>query len=159
MRALYLILSALYYKSMALAENKRAYFDYDILETYEAGIVLFGYEVKSIKNGKINLSGAHVIIRDEEAWLLNADVPPYQPKNTPTDYDSKRTRRLLLNKKEIASLIGKTHEKGLTLVPLKAYIKGQKIKVEIGLARSKKKSDKREALKKKDIEKEMRRVR
>ncbi|PIR44042.1 SsrA-binding protein [Candidatus Wolfebacteria bacterium CG10_big_fil_rev_8_21_14_0_10_31_9] len=144
---------------MALAENKKAYFDYNILEIYEAGIVLFGYEVKSVTNGRINLSGTHIVIRDGEAWLLNADIPSYQPQNTPLNYDSKRTRKLLLNKFEISTLIGKTHEKGLTLVPLRAYIKGHKIKVEIGLAKSKNKSDKREAIRKKDDKREMRKAR
>lgn len=143
---------------MALAENKKAYFDYNILETYEAGIVLFGHEVKSIRKGKINLAGTHVIVRDNEVWLINADIPPYQPQNTPLDYDPKRSRRLLLNKAEISSLIGKTQEKGLTLLPLKVYIKRRKIKVEIGLAKSKKKGDKREALKKKEDKREMRKA-
>lgn len=140
-----------------ISENKRAYFDYEILEKYEAGIELLGQEVKSIKNGRINLSGAYVIIQKNQAWLLNADVPPYQPKNLLSDYNPKRTRRLLLHKPEITALIGKTKEKGLTLLPLKVYIKKQKIKVEIGLGKSKKKADKRETIRKREIGKEMRR--
>ena len=143
---------------MAITENRKAYFDYEILESFEAGIELFGFEVKAVKTGRMNLNGAHVIIRGNESWLINADIPPYQPLNTPTDYDPKRTRRLLLKHEEIASLIGKTHEKGLTLIPLKVYIKRQKIKIEIGLARSKKKADKREDLKKKADRREMRGV-
>lgn len=145
---------------MALAENKRAYFDYEILEKYEAGIELAGHEVKSVKTGKINLSGAYVIIRNNEVWLINADIPPYQPKNTPEGYNPKRTRRLLLTKKEIRELIGKTNQKTLTLLPLKAYTKGRKnlIKLEIGLGKSRKKSDKRELIKKRDIDKEIRKI-
>ena len=143
---------------MALTENKRAYFDYEILEKYEAGIELSGQEVKSIKTGRINLAGSHIIIRGNEAWLLNADIPPYQPKNAPVNYDPKRARRLLLHKSEIAGLTGKTKEKGLTLLPLKVYIKGQKIKIEIGLGKSRKKADKREAIRKREIEKEIRRI-
>ena len=143
---------------MALTENKRAYFDYEILEKYEAGIELSGQEVKSIKTGRINLAGSHIIIRGNEAWLLNADIPPYQPKNAPVNYDPKRARRLLLHKSEIAGLTGKTKEKGLTLLPLKVYIKGQKIKIEIGLGKSRKKADKREAIRKREIEKEIRRT-
>ena len=142
---------------MIIATNKRVYFDYEILETYEAGIELLGFEVKSIKTGRINLAGTYVVIRDNQAWLLNADIPPYQPKNTPLDYDPKRTRRLLLQKSEIKNLIGRTQERGLTLIPLKVYTKGrqQRIKLEIGLAKSRKKRDKRELIKKRDIEREI----
>src|SRR3989344_3607478 len=103
--------------------NKRAYFDYEILETFETGVELFGFEVKSVKNGQINLAGSYAIIRGGEVWLINADIPAYQPKNAPEDYDSKRSRRLLLRKKEIGTLIGRTVEKGLTLVPLRVYTK------------------------------------
>jgi len=142
---------------MTIATNKRAFFDYEILEAYEAGIELKGYEVKSIKNGRINLAGSYAVFKDNQIWLLNADVPPYQPKNTPTDYDSRRTRRLLLNKSEIQGLIGKIHEKGLTLMPLKVYTKNHKIKLEIGLGKSRKKADKREVIKKRETEREMRR--
>ena len=145
---------------MVIATNKRAYFDYEILETYEAGIELLGFEVKSIKTGRVNLAGAYVVIRGNQAWLLNADIPAYQPKNAPPDYDPKRTRRLLLKKSEITNLIGRTQEKGLTLLPLKVYTKGKsgKIKIEIGLAKSKKKADKREAIKKREAEREMRKT-
>ncbi len=143
---------------MEYAQNRRAQFDYDIIETYEAGIVLRGYEVKAIKNGRVNLSGSYVIIRDNEAWLLNADIPPYQPLNAPEDYDSKQTRRLLLKKSEIKSLIGRVAEKGLTLIPLKMYSKNRRIKLAIGLGKSRKKTDKRDVLKKRDIEKELRRT-
>ncbi len=145
---------------MIIATNKRAYFDYQILETYEAGVELLGFEVKSIKTGRINLAGSYAVIKDNQIWLLNADIPPYQPKNMPKDYDSKRTRRLLLKKSEIKNLIGRTQEKGLTLVPLKVYTKSKtgKIKIEIGLAKSRRKADKRELIKKREAEREIKKM-
>ncbi len=139
-----------------LAENRRARFDYAILETYEAGIELLGTEVKSIKSGRMSLGGSYAVLRGGEAWLLNADIPPYQPKNAPPDYDPKRSRRLLLHHSEIKNLMGKLHEKGLTLFPLRAYLQKGFIKIELGLGRSRKKSDKRELLKKRAHEREMR---
>lgn len=142
---------------MILAVSKRAYFDYAILETYEAGIELLGLEVKAIKSGRVNISSAHVIIRGGEPWLINADIPPYQPNNTPQTYDSKRTRKLLLKKSEIANLIGRVAERGLTIVPLKVYTKARRIKIEIGLGKSKRAKDKREVLKKRAVIREMRR--
>jgi len=143
-----------------LVENKRAKFDYEILETLEAGIELRGFEVKSIKSGRINLAGSYVVVRNNGARFLNADISPYQPKNMPADYDSKRTRRLLLRKSELRNLIGRIQEKGLTLVPLKIYTKGKagRIKIEIGLGKSRKKRDKRELIKKRGTEREMRRI-
>lgn len=141
---------------MIITTNKRAYFDYQILETYEAGIELKGFEVKAIKTGRINLAGAYAIIRDNQVWLINADIPAYQPKNAPEDYNSKRTRRLLLKKSEIKNLIGKVSEKGLTLTALKVYTKNRKIKIEIGLGKSRKKKDKRELIKKREAKREMR---
>ena len=141
---------------MEFARNKRAYFDYEILDKFEASIQLKGFEVKAIKSGRLNLAGSHVIVRDNGAQLLNADIPPYQPMNTPEGYDSKRTRRLLLNKDEIKSLVGKAHEAGLTLVPLRVYSKRDLIKVEIGLAKSRKAKDKRELLKKRATLREIR---
>ena len=128
------------------AYNRKATFDYEILETYEAGLILFGYEVKAIKTGHLSLVGAYAIIRGNEAYLINAYIPPYQPKNTPADYDPYRSRKLLLHKSEIASLIGKTKQKGLTLVPLKVYTKHGKLKLEFVLARGKKKFDKRDKI-------------
>jgi len=140
--------------------NKRAKFDYQILKTFEAGVELKGFEVKAIKNGRINLTNSYAIIKNNEAFLLNTDIPPYQPKNTPPDYDSKRTRRLLLNKSEIKNLAGLVQEKGLTLIPLKIYTKGkaEKIKIEIALAKSRKKFDKRELIKKREALREMRKA-
>jgi len=90
-----------------LATNRRAKYDYNILEKFEAGLILAGYEVKAVKNGHISLKGAYVTVKDEEAWLINSLVSPYQPKNMPQDYDSTRSRKLLLHKNEITSLIGK----------------------------------------------------
>lgn len=131
---------------VTLAYNRRATFDYEILETFEAGMVLRGYEVKAIKTGHLSLAGSYVTIKNEEVYLINAYIPPYQPKNTPADYEPARTRKLLLHKSEITSLIGKTKQKGLTLVPLKAYTKKGKIKLEFALARGKRKFDKREKI-------------
>lgn len=143
---------------MDLSRNKRAYFDYHILEKFEAGIVLSGFEVKSVKSGRLNLAGAFVIIKNNEAWLINADIPPYQAANVPKGYDTTRNKKLLLSKKEIKTLIGKTKESGLTVVPLRAYLKNGKIKLEISLARHKKAKDKREVIKKREVEREIRRT-
>lgn len=137
------------------AENRKAYFNYQILEKFEAGLVLIGQEVKSIKLGRINLAGSYIVLKAEEPFLIGAKVPPYQPKNAPQDYNSERSRKLLLNKKEIKYLIGKTHQKGLTLIPLKVYTKNTKIKLEFGLGKGKKKFDKREIIKKREAEREI----
>ncbi|MEX2007958.1 MAG: SsrA-binding protein SmpB [Candidatus Spechtbacterales bacterium] len=137
------------------ARNKRAYFDYDILEEYEAGIQLFGYEVKSVRAGRASLAGSFVLIRGEEAFLTNVQIPAYQPGNAPASYDPLRTRRLLLHKKELKELTGRAQVKGLTLVPLRLYNKNGKIKLMFGLAKGKRKYDKRETVKKRDIEREV----
>ena len=139
------------------ATNKKAHFDYEILNTYEAGIELFGFEVKSVKTGHVNLTGSFAVIKDSQAWLINATIPAYQPKNAPKNYDPIRTRRLLLHKKELKQLIGASAQKGLTIVPLKMYNKRGLIKLLIGLSRHKKQKDKRETIKKRDIEREVRR--
>lgn len=131
----------------ALAENKKAYFDYEILETFEAGLVLEGHEVKSIKSGKSAIQGSYAIIRGGQAYILGMHVPSYQEANTPPDYDPDRTRKLLLTKKEIAHLTGKTTEKGLTLLPLKVYTKHGLCKLSLGLGKGKKKTDKRQTIK------------
>jgi len=147
-----------------LAENKKAYFNYQILETFEAGVELKGFEVKAIKTGRVNLTGAFATLkrshggRSTEIWLTNADIPPYQPKNAPASYEPYRTRKLLLHKSEIKALIGKSAQKGLTLVPLRVYNKRGKIKLEFGLARSKKKQDKRETIKRREAEREIDRI-
>lgn len=137
--------------------NKKAHFNYDILEKYEAGIELFGFEVKSIKGGHGSLEGTRVIIRDNEAYLIGVNIPPYQTGNTPAGYDPTRTRKLLLTKKEIKELIGKGEQAGLTIVPLALYNKGGRVKVSIAVARGRKKYDKREVLKKRDVDREIRR--
>lgn len=141
-----------------LETNRRAVFDYDILETYEAGIELRGFEVKSVRAGRMNLAGSFAVIRNGEAWLLNTDIPPYQAKNTPADYNPTRSRRLLLKKAEIRELIGKTAQKGLTLIPLRVYTKGPRIKAAIGLARRKKKYDKRERIREREDERKIARA-
>ncbi len=140
-----------------LAENGRARFDYEILETYEAGIALTGQEVKSAKSGRMNLAGSYAVFRDGELWLLNSQIPAYQPKNAPADYDPARSRRLLLHRKEIDALIGKLKNKSVSLIPLRAYVKKNFIKIELGLGRARKKHDKREFLKKRAVEREMQR--
>ena len=139
------------------SENKKGLFDYNILERYEAGMVLFGQEVKSIKTGHINLAGGYVAIRSEEPYLIGVKVPPYQPKNVGANYGEDRARKLLLNKKEIDYLIGKTKTKGFSLIPLKIYEKNGRIKLEFGLAKGKKKYDKKEKIKKRDVEREVNR--
>jgi len=141
-----------------IAENKKAYFNYEILEKFEAGISLIGQEVKSIKLGRINLAGAYVVLRGNEVYLVGANVPPYQPKNAPKNYNPKRSRKLLLRKAEIKILIGKSRQKGLTMIPLMIYTKKHKIKLEFGLARGKRKFDKREAIKKREVQREIRRI-
>jgi SsrA-binding protein len=138
-----------------LSENKKAYFTYQILEKFEAGISLNGQEVKSIKLGRINLMGSYVVVRNGEVYLVGANVPPYQPKNAPADYDPQRSRKLLLRKKEIDYLFGKSQQKGLTMVPLKVYTNNAKIKLEFGIGKGKKKFDKRETIKKRETEREM----
>jgi len=141
-----------------VAKNKKAYFNYEILEKFEAGIALIGQEVKSIKMGKMSLIGAYVVLRNEEVFLIGAKVPAYQPKNAPKDYDPQRTRKLLLRKSEIKYLIGKSRQKGLTMIPLMIYTRKGKIKIEFALAKGKTKIDKRETIKKRETEREIRRA-
>jgi len=141
-----------------LAENKKAYFNYQILEKFEAGISLIGQEVKSIKTRGVNLAGSYVIVKDEEVFWVGAKISPYQPKNLPPDYNPERSRKLLLKKAEIKELIGKSKQKGLTLIPLRIYTKDGKIKLEFGIARGKKKFDKRELIRKREVEREIERV-
>lgn len=139
------------------AENKRIFFDYEILETREAGMVLTGQEVKSIKSGKINLAGSFVSPRIKELFLIGCQISPYQPKNAPADYNPERPRKLLLKKEEIRYLIGKIGQKGLTLAPLKVYTKKDKIKLEIAVVKRRKKVNKKELLKKRGTEREIKR--
>lgn len=139
------------------AENRKARFNYEILDKYETGIELLGMEVKSVREGKMSLEGAFVIIRGGEAFLINASIPPYQPKNAEKDYDPLRNRRILLTRKEISELSGSEKNKSLTIIPLSVYNKGRKIKLEIALVKGKKKFDKRESIQKRDTDREIRR--
>ncbi|MDO8504506.1 MAG: SsrA-binding protein SmpB [Candidatus Liptonbacteria bacterium] len=138
-----------------LAENRKARFDYEISETIEAGVKLLGFEVKSAKAGRMQLPGSYAIIRGGEAYLVNATIPAFQPKNAPADYDPTRARKLLLHKKEIARLAGLLEDKKY-LVPLNARLNHGLIKLELGLGRHRKKSDKREVIKKRAHQREMR---
>ena len=142
---------------MPLISNRKAHFNYEILEKFEAGIELLGLEVKSLKASQGSLEGAHVVVRGGEAYIVNMNIPPYQPSNTPKDYEPLRNRRLLLTKKEIEELSKEENKKGLTIVPLSVYNKGRKLKLEIALVRGKKQFDKRETIKKRDTEREVRR--
>jgi len=139
------------------SENKKAYYDYEVLEKFEAGMVLFGQEVKSIKTGHINLAGGYVTLQGEEPYLVGIKIPPYQPNNAGADYPEGRERKLLLNKKEIGYLVGKTKIKGFSLIPLKIYENNGRIKLEFGLARGKRKYDKKEKIKKRDVDREVNR--
>lgn len=145
-----------------LAFNKRANFDYEILEKYEAGLVLLGHEVKSVKTGHISLKGAFVTVKSArgkplpELHLINAHIPLYKHAGTVKSYDPYRSRKLLLKKNEIRHLIGKKQEQGLTLVPIKIYTKHSFIKLEFGIGKGKKKRDKREAIKKRDVLRDIR---
>lgn len=140
-----------------LIVNRRVKFDYAIQETFEAGIILYGKEVKSLKKKQGKLEGAYAYIKGSEIYLLNLYIPPYQPKNPMGVVDPERSRKLLLKRKEIDYLTGKLNENKLTLVPLKVYLKNGKIKLEMGLAKGKTKYDKRESIKKREAEREMRR--
>ena len=131
---------------MALIENKKVTFDYEILETLEAGLELFGFEVKSLRAGNGSLKGAHVFARGGEAYLVGASIPAWQPANAPKSYDPERTRRLLLSRKEIARVASAESEKGLTVVPLSVYNKKSRLKLGIAIARGKKKEDKRHSI-------------
>ncbi|NEP12212.1 MAG: SsrA-binding protein SmpB [Symploca sp. SIO2C1] len=141
-----------------ISDNRQARFRYEILETYEAGIELKGTEVKSIREGKLNLRDGYALIRNSEAWLLNVHISPYLKSSDYFNHDPRRTRRLLLHKKEIRKLIGKVEQQGLTLVPLKMYLKRGLVKVVIGLAKGKKLHDKRETLKKRQDQRDMERA-
>lgn len=143
---------------MSLAENKKARLDYFILETLEAGIELSGPETKSARAGHVSLNGAYVSLVAGEAFLLGARISPYQPNNPSASFDPERSRRLLLKKSQLKELADKHKNESLTIVPLSMYNKGVWIKLSIGLARGKKKYDKRETLKKRDSEREIRRT-
>ena len=138
-----------------IASNKKAFHDYFIIDKLEAGIALFGTEVKSSREGRINLKDSYAMVKGGEAFLMNCHISPYSHGNR-ENHDPTRMRKLLLHRNEIRKLIGKTQEKGLTLVPLRAYLKRGKIKIELGVARGKKQYDKRETERRKEAERETR---
>ena len=137
-----------------IATNRRARHDYLIEEALEAGVSLVGSEVKSLRDGKASLQDAYAVVRGSEVFLIGAHIPPY-PQASLQNHEPTRIRKLLLHRSEIRRLIGKTAEKGLTLVPLRMYFKGNKVKVEIALAKGKRHFDKREAIAKREAQREM----
>jgi len=141
-----------------LAKNRRATFDYKFLDKYRAGIVLSGQEVKSIKTGHISLKGSFVTLKKNELYLTNATIPFYKHAGEVKNYDPTRSRKLLLKKSEIKSLIGKIHARGLTLVPIQVYTKKRLIKLQFAVAQGKKQYDKREDIKKKESQRKMKRT-
>jgi len=140
------------------ADNRKALFDYEILEKFEAGLELSGQETKSVKNGHLSLKGAYVTFHGRDANLTNAHISPYKEAGKLEGYDPTQSRRLLLHKREIAYLRGKSQEKGLTIVPISVYNRGRFVKVEIAVARGKHQYDKRESIKKREVEREIKRV-
>ncbi len=141
-----------------LSDNRKARYLYAILETYQAGIELKGTEVKSIRGGKVNMQDGYALIRNGEAWLLNVHISPYQSASGYFNHDPRRSRKLLLHRQEINKLIGKIEQQGLTLVPLKMYLKQGRVKVDIALAKGKKIHDKREDIKRRDDKRTMERA-
>lgn len=137
--------------------NRKAHFNYTILDTYEAGIELLGFEVKSIKKGLGNIDSAFCIVRGGEIFIVNMNIEPYQPNNMLNEYERNRTRKLLLSKKEIKKLSEKDGMKGLTLVPISVYSKGPYIKISVAIGQGKKSYDKRETIKKREADREIRR--
>jgi len=142
---------------MVLAKNKKAYFDYEILDKIEAGLVLSGQEVKSAKNGQVNLKGSYVNFEKDEAFLVKMHISKYKQAGNLPDYDPEQSRKLLLRKQQLINIKSKSLEKGLTIVPLIVYTKGRLIKVEIGVAKGKKNYDKRDKIKKRDQDRELKR--
>ena len=145
-------------KKESIARNKRASHDYHILDTWEAGLVLTGSEVKSLRNGRANIGDAYAILNNGEVYLLNLHISPYEQASY-FNHEPTRTRKLLLHKKEIKKMIGSVERQGLTLIPLELYFKKGKAKVALGLGKGKKLHDKRADLKKKDDERDMARAR
>lgn len=141
-----------------VSDNRQARFLYEILDTYEAGIELKGTEVKSIREGKVNLRDGYVLIRNGEAWLINAHISPYGTASEYFNHDPRRTRKLLMHKQEIRKLIGRVEQQGLTLVPLKMYLKRGWVKIEVALGKGKKLHDKREDERRREDKREMERA-
>lgn len=141
-----------------LVDNSRARYDYELLEILTSGLELSGFEVKALKLGRGKLAGARVLIRGGEAYLVGAEISPYQAGNLPPSYEKGRAIRLLLTKKEIARLGSREGERGLTIIPLSVYNKGGRLKLDLALARGKKKRDKREIVKKRETERDLQRT-
>lgn len=140
------------------AKNKKGLYSYEILETFEAGLVLTGAEVKSVRKGNVSMKGGYASVDKGEVVLKNVHISKYEPAGPQPSYDPTRTRKLLLNKSEIRSLIGKLKQKGLTLIPVSLYSKGRRIKLELALGRGKSKVDKRETIKKRDADRKAQRL-
>src|SRR5574339_24511 len=138
-----------------IAENRKAFHDYHIVETFEAGIALLGTEVKAIREGRVNLRDSFARVEDGEVFLYNVNISSYSHRGY-ADHETMRRRKLLLHRDEIRKLIGKTVERGMTLVPVRIYFKNGRVKVAIGLAKGKKEYDKRDAIKKREVERETR---
>ncbi len=153
-----MIIVVVYVGMPSIATNKQAYHDYEILSAYEAGIVLDGPEVKSVRKGSISLKGSYVTAHNEELWLLGAHIGAYAFASPKNRTDPNRSRKLLLKKNEIRHIMGKITTAGLTVVPLKVYTARNRIKIEIGIGRGKKTYEKRELLKKRSIDREIRQV-
>ncbi len=141
-----------------VSDNRKARYLYEILETYQAGIALEGTEVKSIRAGKVNLQDAYALIRGGEAWLLNAHISPFEKASVYFNHDPRRTRKLMLHKEQNNKLLGQVEQKGLTLVPLKMYLKEGRVKVDIAVGRGKKLHDKRDDIRQKDDKRAMERA-
>jgi len=140
-----------------LLEHKKARLNYEILEEFEAGLELLGFEVKSVRAKLGKLEGSHVVVRNKEAYVVGMSIPPYQAANAPKDYDVERSRRLLLTKKELAALAAFEGQRGLTIVPISVYNKGRRLKMRVAVARGRKKYDKRDVLRKRDALREVER--
>jgi SsrA-binding protein len=140
-----------------IATNRKAYHDYHIEETHEAGLALTGTEIKSVRAGSVNLKDAYAVIKNGEAWLLNVHISSYEPASR-QNVDPDRTRKLLLHRTEINRLMGRVQEKGLTMIPLRMYLKKNRAKIELALVRGKKQYDKREAISKRDSDREIQRA-
>lgn len=142
-----------------LATNKTAHFDYEILESYEGGIILSGQEVKSVRAGHASLKGTHIVInKNREAFLVNANIPPYKMAGPQPNYDPTHSRKLLLHQKELDYLTGKIQQPGLTLVPISLYTKGKRIKLNLALAKGKKLFDKRRSIKEREEKRNISRI-
>ena len=143
-----------------LTENRKAWFDYEILDKYEAGLVLYGHEVKAVKAGQVSLKGSFISVRTKdgktELYLVGGQISPYKQAGPMPDYNQTRERKLLLNRREISHLLGKRQTEGLTLIPLKIYTNHSFLKLEFAIARGKKQYDKRESIKKRELDRSLR---